>query len=98
MDRFAQLRNRPQYEFLKDDVLETMLAEALQDFLLYTNRKEDPGERADSVIIDMAAIKLNMLGAEGSSMVKEGEVTRQWDSLPESLRMKLDAFRRPMFP
>ncbi len=98
MDRLAQLRARPQYDFLKDEVLEQALAEALQDFLNYTNRKADPGDRADSAIIDIAAIKLNMLGAEGTSMVKEGETTRQWDVLPETLRLKLDSFRRPMFP
>ncbi len=98
MDRLAQLRSRPQYGFLPDDTLEHILEEALQDFLVYTNRTEDPGDRADSVIIDIAAIKLNMLGAEGTAMVKEGETTRQWDALPETLRLKMDSFRRPMFP
>ena len=98
MDRLASLRVRPQYSYLEDAVLEEILAEAVQDFLIYTNRKEDPGDEVDSIIVDMAAIKLNMLGAEGTSMVKEGEVTRQWDSLPETLRLRMDRYRKAIWP
>ena len=98
MDRLASLRKRPQYAYLSDDVVEQILDEAVQDFLIYTNRKEDLGDVVDSIIIDIAAIKLNMLGAEGTSMVKEGETTRQWDSLPETLRLRMDRYRRAYFP
>lgn len=98
MDRLAQLRARPQYVQLSDDLLETKLEEALQDFLVYTNRTKDPGEEVDSLIIEMAAIKLNMLGAEGSSSMSEQGMSRTWDSLPISLRALLDNKRKAVWP
>ena len=95
MSRLPSIRARPQYQHLDDSICMTMLDEASLDFEAYTNRP-DPGRQADSVIVEIACIKLNMLGAEGSSSASEGDVSRSWDALPESLRVRMDRWRRPM--
>lgn len=96
-DRLPKLKLRPQYSHLSDDLCLQILDEARADFEAYTNRP-DPGEEADSVIIELACIKLNMLGAEGSSSASEGDVSRAWDAIPESLKLRMDRWRRPLWP
>lgn len=96
--RLAKLRMRPQYEHLSDDVLTAMLEEALGDFFAYTNRRADPGDAVDSIIIDMAAAKLNALGIEGIKKAKDGEVEREYENLQEMQLRKLDSWRIAMWP
>lgn len=91
------MRVRPHYAHLTDELVLQVLEESSQAFEDYCNRP-DPGTAADSVIVEMACIRLNMLGAEGSSSASEGGVSRTWDTMPETLRARLDAFRRPMWP
>ena len=98
VERLAKIRMRPQYGHMPDPLVRQMLDEALGDFLAYTNRDEDHGERADSIIIEMACAKLNLMGGEGSRRVKDGEVEREADTIQEMLLRKLDAWRRPMWP
>ena len=97
MERLTRLRLRPQYSHLTDELLLAELEEAADVFEEYTNRP-DPGEEADSVIVEIACIRLNMLGAEGSSSASEGDISRAWDALPETLRMRMDRWRRPLWP
>lgn len=97
MDRLASLCLRPQYAHLSDELKQQVLEDAVRDFEAYTNRA-DPGAEADSVIVELACIRLNMMGAEGTSSATEGGVSRAWDALPENLRTRMDAWRRPMWP
>lgn len=96
-ERLPRLKARPQYGHLSDDLCIQILDEARLDFEAYTNRP-DPGDEADSVIIELASIKLNMLGGEGSSAASEGDVSRTWDAIPESLKLRMDRWRRPLWP
>lgn len=95
--RLVKLRMRPQYAHMHDDTLEMAIDTAVGTFESYTNRA-DPGTEADSVIIELACIVLNRLGGEGSSSATEGGVSRSWDSLPESIRILMDRWRRPFLP
>lgn len=94
-NRLRRITDRPQYAHLDEYLIQSVLEEAVLDFEAYTNR-EDPGARADSCIIELACIKLNMMGAEGSSGASEGDVSRTWDAIPESLKLRMDGFRRPL--
>lgn len=96
--RLAKLKLRPQYGHLSDDLLTEMLDEALQDFYAYTNRRTDPGDAVDSIIIDMACVKLNALGIEGVKKAKDGEVEREYENLQEMQLRKLDSWRICMYP
>lgn len=98
VSRLAKLRMRPQYGHLPDDLLKQMLEEALADFLAYTNRRADPGDEADSVIIDLAAIKLNGLGLEGFKRGKDGEVEREYDMADTRIYLRMDRWRVAMWP
>lgn len=98
VSRLQYLRMRPQYDHMEDDLLMRMLDEALGDFLAYTNRREDPGDAADSLIIDMAAVKLNSLGIEGVKKGKDGELEREYKDINEMQLRKLDSWRVAMWP
>lgn len=96
--RLKNLQLRPQYGHMDEALLIRMLDEALGDFLAYTNRREDPGDAVDSLIIDMAAAKLNALGIEGQKRAKDGEVEREYENLQEMQLRKLDSWRVVMWP
>lgn len=96
--RLAKLKLRPQYNHLTDDLMTAMLEEALGDFFAYTNRRSDPGDAVDSIIIDMAAAKLNALGIEGQKRAKDGEVEREYENLQEMQLRKLDSWRVVNWP
>ncbi len=96
--RLASLKLRPQYSHLSDDLMTAMLEEALQDFYAYTNRRADPGDAVDSIIIDMACAKLNALGIEGQKRAKDGEVEREYENLQEMQLRKLDSWRVVNWP
>lgn len=96
--RLAKLKLRPQYSHLSDDLMTAMLEEALGDFYAYTNRRADPGDAVDSIIIDMACAKLNALGIEGIKKAKDGEVEREYENLQEMQLRKLDSWRVVNWP
>jgi len=86
---------RPTYAALDSNLIEAASSEALQVFADYTNRDSIP-DSALSVLVDIACIRLSMAGAEGSSSASEGGMSRTWDALPQSLRDRMDRYRRPM--
>mgnify|MGYP004515910711 FL=1 len=98
IDRLPKLRMRPQYAHMPDDLLLQMLDEALGDFFAYTNRRSDPGEAVDSLIIDIAASKLNFLGLEGFKRGKDGEMEREAENLQELFLRRMDSWRVAMWP
>ncbi len=85
---------RATYSALGSDLIEAACEEALQVFADYTARSTVP-DSALSVVVDIACIRLSMAGAEGSSSASEGGISRTWDSLPQSLRDRMDYYRRP---
>lgn len=95
--RLFKLRARPQYNHLDDMTLLAAIDTAVSVFEDYTNR-DDPGERADGVIVELACVALNRLGAEGSVSASEGGMSRTWDQLPETTKALMDRWRRPFLP
>lgn len=97
-ERFERLRSRPQYAHLSDEVLRQCLDDALGDFFAYTNRRNDPGDGADSIITELACAKVNSLGIEGVKKAKDGEVEREFETIQEMTLRKLDSWRIAMWP
>ena len=93
-DISARVVLRPAYSALDTDWIQSACAEAMGVFCDYTHRAEVP-DSALSVLVDLACIRLSMAGAEGSSSASEGGMSRTWDALPQSLRDRMDAYRRP---
>jgi len=93
-DISAQVLLRPTYSALSTEWVDAVCAEAMGVFCDYTHRAEVP-DSALSVLVDLACIRLSMAGAEGSSSASEGGMSRTWDALPQSLRDRMDAYRRP---
>ena len=85
---------RPTYSALDPDWILSACSEAMGVFCDYTHRAEVP-DSALSVLVDLACIRLSMAGAEGSSSASEGGMSRTWDALPQRLRDRMDAYRRP---
>ena len=85
---------RQVYGAMDGDYLSAVAAAALQVFRDYTGR--DAPDSALSVVVDIACIRLSMAGAEGSSSASEGGISRTWDALPQSLRDRMDRYRRPL--
>lgn len=92
-DVLAAVALRPTYAALPQGLLESAVEEAESAFRDYAGR-EAPQE-ALSVLVDLACIRLSMLGAEGSSSASEGGISRTWDALPQNLRDRMDRYRRP---
>ena len=86
---------RPTYAALDPEWALSACAEAMQVFMDYTLRDSVP-DSALSAVADIACIRLSMAGAEGSSSASEGGMSRTWDALPQSLRDRMDRYRRPM--
>ncbi len=87
---------RPTYASLDSEWIASACAEAMEVFCDYTNRASDAiPDTALSVLADIACIRLSMAGAEGSSSASEGGQSRTWDMLPQSLRDRMDRYRRP---
>lgn len=85
---------RTAYSALPAVTVAAACEEALQVFADYTARTSVP-DSALSVLVDIACIRLSMAGAEGSSSASEGGMSRSWDALPQSLRDRMDYYRRP---
>lgn len=88
----ASVEVRPAYAHLGDSLVESVIKEAEQVFLTYTRRLTVP-EGAAALVQDIAMVRLNMMGAEGSTSASEGDVSRTWDALPATLAKLMSEYR-----
>lgn len=96
---FERLSVRPQYSTLPDEIRQQAVIEARDQFLDYTNRDTYPGERADSIVCDLAAAWINRLGWEGMSKAEDGDLHREINVTQDTaLALRMDAWRKPMYP
>lgn len=96
--RMTRLKYRRTVEGKPDDYLKLLLDDALAMFLELTHRTDDPGERVDSLICEIANVMSNQEGAEHAMVAKEGEFERQYQAttvmdLPESLYKRIISYR-----
>ena len=92
--RFAQMMRRPTMHDREPDFIRLSLEDATAYFLEYTNRREDPGAEADSVICAIAALYINMEGWENMKKAKDGEYEREMEAtIPPMLKARLDTWR-----
>lgn len=92
--RVERLRRRPTLKDKPQELLEVCLDDALAFFFEYTHRITDPGERVDSLICELAILKINAEGVENVKVAKEGEVEREWyETIPPMLLNRLKSYR-----
>lgn len=94
--RLVRFKSKPSASGKSDVYLMAELTNALDAFLQYCHRTDDPGEPIDTLIVDIAVISVNMAGAEGSSSASEGGISRSWDGMPSSLQSRINAWRLPV--
>ena len=75
----------------------TFVCQALEDaeetVLDFIGRDKLPA-RLDSVVVELAVIAYNKLGAEGASSRSEGGISISFDDLPPDIRKRLDNYPR----
>lgn len=78
----------------QDALLTLLLEQQTQAALTYCNLTELP-PALDGVVVNMAVVAYNRMGAEGESARSEGGVSRSFwpDDLPPSLRAALNRYR-----
>lgn len=92
--RLARLKLRPTLASKSDDFLVMSLEDSLAFFLDYTHRIDDPGQRVDSLICELAVLRINAEGVENVKVAREGEVEREWyETIPPMLLPRLNAYR-----
>lgn len=92
--RLARLKLRSTLAEKSDDFLVMSLEDSLAFFLDYTHRIDDPGQRVDSLICELAVLRINAEGVENVKVAKEGEVEREWyETIPPMLLPRLNAYR-----
>lgn len=92
--RLARLKLRPTLKEKTDDFLIMSLEDSLAFFLDYTHRMNDPGQRVDSLICELAVLRINAEGVENVKHAVEGEVEREWyETIPPMLLPRLNAYR-----
>lgn len=92
--RLARLRLRPTLAEKSDDFLVMCLEDSLAFFIDYTHRINDPGQRVDSLICELAVLRINAEGVENVRVAKEGEVEREWyEAIPPMILPRLNAYR-----
>ena len=92
--RLARLKLRPTLAGKGDDFLVMSLEDSLAFFLDYTHRIDDPGQRVDSLICELAVLRINAEGVENVKVAREGEVEREWyETIPPMLLPRLNAYR-----
>jgi hypothetical protein len=94
--RYSIIATRPHYAHLSEELLRQTLRDASSVFTEYVHCP-DPGAVADTLIVDIASIRLNMMGAEGSTSASEGDISRSWEELPPAIRTRLNSYRRPLY-
>lgn len=92
--RFIQINRRPTMRDREPDFIRMSIEDATAYFLEYTNRREDPGQDADSVIISLATLTINQEGWENMKKAKDGEYEREMETtIPPMLKARLDTWR-----
>ena len=92
--RLARLKLRPTLSEKTDEFLVMSLEDSLAFFLDYTHRMNDPGQRVDSLICELAVLRINAEGVENVKHAVEGEVEREWyETIPPMLLPRLNAYR-----
>ena len=93
--RMARLKKRRTVQGKPDEFLELLLDDALDAFLDITHRREDPGERIDGLICELASFMSNAEGAEHLTQAQEGDFVRNATTdLPDSLYKRIIAYRK----
>lgn len=94
--RISRFSSRPTIADMPMELREELLEEAVACFEGYTNTA-DPGMPADSVIVSLAVVAANRIGAEGSTKSGEGDIDRMYtEDIPADIRRILNGYRRPV--
>lgn len=91
------LKCRPEFAHLPDATVVAAIEGAEAEFLDYTGRDAVP-DRALPLVLDMAAVRLVRMGAEGSLSVTEDGQSRTWEAIPGDIAVRLDRYRRAVWP
>jgi len=91
--RLERLKLRPNMELYSDALLNELLQESIELWLDHTHQPTDPGKKIDGQILEIATIKVNMLGGEGSSAASDGSMSRTWALIPDDLRNRMNGYR-----
>lgn len=91
--RLARLKRKRTIEGKGDDYLEGLLDDALDCFLERTHRVNDPGERIDGLLCELALHWSNMEGAEHTTGATEAEISRTWEHMPADLWERMKPYR-----
>lgn len=97
--RMIRLKYRRTVEGKPDDYLKMLLDDALAMFLELTHRTDDPGQRIDGLLCELASLMSNQEGAEYTSTAKEGEFERQYQGstlaigIPDVLYKRIISYR-----
>jgi len=76
----------------RDDLLTDLLLEAEGYALAYTGRDFLP-RVLERILPELAAVRYNLLGLEGSTSYSEGGISGTIKALPEPVRQLLDGYR-----
>ena len=75
-----------------DELLKLLLSDATQEVLDYTRRKEVISE-LETVVLRLAVVYYNRIGAEGQSGHTEGGISRTFETdIPPDLRRRLNRY------
>nr|DAF15069.1 MAG TPA: Head Tail Connector Protein [Caudoviricetes sp.] len=75
-----------------DELLKLLLSDATQEVLDYTRRKEMISE-LETVVLRLAVVYYNRIGAEGQSGHTEGGISRTFETdIPPDLRRRLNRY------
>lgn len=90
-----RLRRRLGIEGYKDGTLLSDLLDDAQDMVLDIIGRDYLPERLESVVLELAVIKYNRMGAEGESSRGEGGISQSYlDDLPADLQRRLNNYPR----
>ena len=92
--RLARLKYRRTVQGKPDDYLMLLLDDASDMFREITHR-DDPGEKVDGLICELASYMSNYEGIEYTTTAKDGEMERQNASgtIPDPLYKRIIAYR-----
>lgn len=94
--RLSQFSARPTIAEMPMALREQLLEEAVSAFECYT-RTADKGPSIDSIIVRLAVVSANKVGAEGSTKSGEGDIDRMFENdIPAELKTAMNRYRRPV--
>ncbi|MBE1554801.1 phage head-tail connector protein [Sporosarcina limicola] len=76
----------------QDDSLKLMLSDVESEILVWTNRDILPAS-LESTCRQIAVIQYNSQGVEGQSSHSEGGISRTFETLPDSIKSKMNQRR-----